>query len=507
MILKYFYTKRENVLLFPFFCICWLLFGAVVLGQNTLSESARTAEYYLHCLELEQAKPYIEQEKNPLLKVLYGHHALFLNAFVKQEKATFRDFFNRSETLQDQAEIHEKHRYYHFVQAEIYLERTIIKVLDQNLVSALNDLRRCYSHAQSLKKDKNTAMLADRFSGIFLIAFSAVPKQYKWALDLFGLEGNLQRGVTELKRASEEGELLRAQNRVVLYFVTRNLLAKVEEAGTYIHAFYAKEPSNVLYTYLYAHNCIDRRDNTQALQVLHQYLKHHSADHFPFVYNLLGRCHLFQLNYDEAVRHFDHYHRHFRGVIYRADAYYRKGICYALQGNKEQAVTNLKRATELTDIVFDEDKFAQKESRKHLQRYFSENDLTLLKARFLLDGGYHAKGKKLLDDFLKYEEKITSDEKTEVYYRLARMYDVEKDYSEAKVYYRLTFLQQPTARLWMKAYAMLFYAVMMEKSGQYAEAQKYFKQALQFDGYDYQPGMEQKAKAGLQRIKPMLKQK
>jgi len=96
---------------------------------------------------------------------------------------------------------------------------------------------------------------------------------------------------------------------------------------------------------------------------------------------------------------------------------------------------------------------------------------------------------------------MTADQKTEWYYRYGRIYQDKSDFKLAKLYYNLSIQQKAIQNNWMRAYSCFHLGLLFEQQALYAEARRYYNQALTFDQYDFQAGLEQKTKAALERIK------
>lgn len=481
-------------------------------------EGSKNIEDLLYKFHFSDAEKLIIAERNISAKKFYTTHLRFLEAFVHQDKYTYDRFYLSSIELEQYLDENPGTPNYYFMSCELLLERTIIKVIHQKLTSAILDLRECHSLVQDAKSE-GKAEQVHRFSGIFFIAFSSVPKQYKWALELLGYHGNLQKGYSELLEAVRIGPLLRKENQIIQYFILRNLMANVPKTREHVTQLYRSDPDNILHVYLYAHNNIDSKNNTEALRAMKGFMESTKADYFPFLYNQYARACMFKQDYKVAIEYFTLYNKTFNGVIYKIDATFRKGVCYAILGDKQNALICFRQAAFDKRLVFDEDKYASKYANYHLKNYFTGNELLLNRARFYLDGGYNEEGKKILLVMLTPGFKLYNDEKVEIYYRLARMYDSLNDYKLAIEYFTLAIReeskfrrlikatnQQPEiSRHWMEVYSYLFAGIIHEKLKNFNESHRLFKVCLEFDDYDYQSGLEQKAKAGIERTKLYLK--
>ena len=99
----------------------------------------------------------------------------------------------------------------------------------------------------------------------------------------------------------------------------------------------------------------------------------------------------------------------------------------------------------------------------------------------------------------------TTKDQVELTYRLARIYDKSGMQGEAIKNYNQTIKSGDKLTYYFAANSCLHNAYIYEDSNDYTLSEKYYKKCLKMRGHEYQNSIDQKAKAGLQRIK--LKQK
>lgn len=143
----------------------------------------------------------------------------------------------------------------------------------------------------------------------------------------------------------------------------------------------------------------------------------------------------------------------------------------------------------------DEDKQAEKEAQSK-----TIPNVYLLKARILFDGGNYKDALHLLAT--PNEDEIPSfGNKLEYIYRLARVFDKMNITDQAKTNYEKTIRLGTKSKEYYAVASAVFLAQIYEKEKNFTEAEKYYRQALSMKNHDYQNSLDQKAKAGLNRIR------
>jgi len=197
---------------------------------------------------------------------------------------------------------------------------------------------------------------------------------------------------------------------------------------------------------------------------------------------------------DDAHVYLEKFVNNFRGKFYLKQALQRLSWYYYIHGNMDAA--NKYRAMILsrgsTDI--DEDKQALKEAKSG-----KWPNATLLKARLLSDGGLFNEALKQLQnkraaDFALIEERL------EYAYRLGRIYDEMGMDDKAIQMYDATVKAGANRTEYFAARAALQMGYIYEKRNDKAKALQCFQTCLDMQGHDYKNSLDQRAKAGIQRV-------
>jgi tetratricopeptide (TPR) repeat protein len=126
-------------------------------------------------------------------------------------------------------------------------------------------------------------------------------------------------------------------------------------------------------------------------------------------------------------------------------------------------------------------------------------DLDLLRARFYFDGGYYSKALTLLEAKPEIDLKLLRD-KTELYYRLGRVYQMLNKYNEAIASYQKAINLGRPLTYYYAANAALNAGNIYENIKSYDHAAEYYNMALSMKKHEYQNSIDTQAKEGLERI-------
>jgi tetratricopeptide (TPR) repeat protein len=214
---------------------------------------------------------------------------------------------------------------------------------------------------------------------------------------------------------------------------------------------------------------------------------------FPMLDYELANAKMRRLDFT-AIEYFERYLSAYKGTFYVKDATLSIAYCYYLMGNISKATAYKNKVKSVGKTDADADKQAQKFAEKG---NFPDKDL--LKARFLNDGGNHQQSLSIL---LAKDPKTlqTEAEKIEYYYRLSRVYDDLNMDDKAIEFYNYTIKIGEKSTEYFAARAALQAGYLMEKKGKKTEALRYFNITLELEDHDYKNSLDQRAKAGINRV-------
>ncbi len=479
-------------------------------SQFVYDENCRNAYKAILSMRFENAKQYLELEKkgNPSnrIPVYLDNYLDFLTLFIDENPEQFKAL-NNNEYIRlkflEQAD--DNSPYYRFCLAQVRLQWAFIRLKFGEYITAVTDIKRASNLLETNQAHYPGFLL--NYSGLAIIhtISGLVPDQYKWLSNLLGFEGSVEQGTDELKvLASYTGndEVIKMyQPEIIFYlaFIEVNLkkdksealqILKLSEQSTGMNE-YMKNP---LMVFSMASILMKNGYNDKAIGLLSTHPN--TQDRFPIHYldYMMGIAKLNRLDPD-ADAYFLSFLNSFHGLNYIKSAYQKLAWTYLMQGNYQKYYENINMIINHGTVVVDEDRQALLEARKK-----EVPNITLLKARFLFDGGYYDQAiHELLDRSLK-EIINTKKDLLEYTYRMGRIYHETANFPKAFQYYKQTIKLGSGQPWYFAANAALQMGIINENAGNNHEAEKYYQLCLSMHYEEYKNSLSQKAKAGLKRV-------
>jgi tetratricopeptide (TPR) repeat protein len=233
--------------------------------------------------------------------------------------------------------------------------------------------------------------------------------------------------------------------------------------------------------------------NGKAIEVLKQRPVSSTAFSFHYLDFMLGLAKLYRgdSDADKPLLRFVH---QFKGRNYIKEAY-QKLAWHALLHEGEERYHQYMRVCKLKgEAVTDEDKHAMKEAGKE-----EAPVPCLLRARLAFDGGYYARALKTIDAC--QVPAGNQDASLEYTYRKGRILQALGRKEEALNAFQQTIDKGSNSDLYFACSAALHAGEIEEKRGNNGTADTFYRKCLSLKPDDYQAGLHQKAKAGLERVK------
>jgi tetratricopeptide (TPR) repeat protein len=185
--------------------------------------------------------------------------------------------------------------------------------------------------------------------------------------------------------------------------------------------------------------------------------------------------------------------QNFKGKNYIKSAYQKLAWQALIQGNTEKYRAYMKILLKLGVMDIDEDAQAQKEAEEN-----QVPNVFLLQARLLSDGGYYQRAVASIAAGTKTY--ISIKDQLEVTYRMGRISQEEGNYSKAESFYTSTLQLGKQYTYYFAANAALQLGLIWEQKKELKKARFYYQTCLNMKNHDYQHSIDQKAKAGLNRL-------
>lgn len=458
-------------------------------------------------LNFERAKSLCQQEKKErpenMIPVYIESQIDFLKVIIEEDKTRLEALKSGNNSRIELLNNHKgKSPYQRLCVAEMYLQMGIASVRFEEFLVAAYDVRKAYKLLQLNQKEYPDFKPNLKGLGLIHAAVGTIPKNYQWISNMLGMDGSIKQGLGELKTllnaSTRHSELnyLRDETIVILTFLELNL-GKDKDDELIRRRFYPIKEINQKPLLLFAKSVfhfavaendsvirlLSGRENTANVQALH-YLNFMEAN-----------ARLFNMDFTAELLYLK-YLQNYHGRTYVKSGWQRLAWIRYLQNDQEGYKKYIAHctATKKGDDLTDEDKSAIRENESG-----EPPNRILLKARLLFDGGYYQRaltelaGKPLtLFPGARYQLEYT--------YRLARIFDKLNKKDKALQFYESTYKNGAGHKYYFAAGSCLYSGQLYEEAGNKTAAVEWYKKTLELRDHEYQNSLDQKAKAGLNRL-------
>jgi len=464
-------------------------------------------------LEFKEAHKLLESERhqnsNNLIPVYLENYIDFLTLFIGENRLQFEELRNIKSARIDLLEKgNTESPYYRFCLAEINLQWAFARIKFGDYTTAALEIRKAYQLFIENQERFPAFILNKTGLGVVHVMAGIIPDNYKWIARLMGVEGSLEKGLQELTEIAEykgQDKIVRLFKPEAIFFMSTiisNLQKNKHEALDKIAVFNVNSPDEMLVKsplIIYARASILMKNghNDEALQILQERKPNNQAYPFFYLDYLEGLARLNRLDLS-ANEYFKRYVTSFTGLNYIKAAYQKMAWIAALNEDTMNYFETIHFLEKKGITMVDEDKQAENEA--NIWKFPS---IVLLRARLLFDGGYYNRAlTEMLDNPVKSYVKSRKD-LTEYTYRLARIYHETGNIAKALDYYQQTVARGKNEIFYYAAASAYQMGLIYENTGNYNKADSCYRKCISLKTLEYKTSLNQKAKAGLNRLKKM----
>jgi tetratricopeptide (TPR) repeat protein len=325
-----------------------------------------------------------------------------------------------------------------------------------------------------------------------------IPDQYNWLMAIFGMKGNLARGMARLgaylkTNTSTDAPL---HEEAVIYDVyTRFYLGSAQPAVWQIVSNDATFDTrgNLLHAFVRANLALSYRKADVAVSTLLVAAATPGVGAYTIFDYEMGCAQLMRLEPSCTV-FLERFAAHNPGKLFTKDALQKAALAYYLKGDKPKAEALRMAVLSQGSLNNDADKQAQRFAKKGKWPH-----PLLLTAKLLIDGGYSAQALTKLRSTSALAFTDIAD-RLEYDFRLGRALEETNDAASAVQAYQRVINGGQDKPEYFAARAALQMGSIYEKRGQIADARRYYELCLSMHNHDFQASIDQQAKAGLGRI-------
>ncbi len=413
-----------------------------------------------------------------------GSHTLY-----EQKKDAFK------ERLSIFKNADESSPYYNYSQGMIYLQSAVLHIKFSEYLSAVMNIKRAVSKLEKNQKEFPDFIPNKMGLGLLYAVLGSVPKKFKFGLDILGLDGNIEKGLSWLKYAAEHPKNPFIHEAKTVYaFLLLHVGNKGEDAWSYIQNNSFDEKANKMDCYTLAHIALYTNRTDIAIKHLKNTPKSQEYIDFPLLDYMLGLAKTTRLDEDASL-YLKKFLQRNKGQDYIKSSLQKLAWNAIIKHNYAEYHTYIKRIKNEGRTIIDADKQAQLEAENQ-----KLPNIELLKARLLSDGGFLNRALNIMNA-LSIEQFKNSEDKTLYYYRMARIYHKMNNLDQAIKYYEFTLEYGAAIQHYYVANTAYELGRIYEIKNNKTFAINYYKKALQMDGYEYDNSINQKAQAALNRLK------
>ena len=490
------------VFLFTFFFISNYSFG-----QFFNNENIQNAYSHILNLEFKNANIFLDLEKkdnpNNGLIILNENYIDFLKILLSEEETFFNNSKkNKTSRINYLSNNDQYSPYYLFAQAEIHLQWALARIKFKEYLKAAYELQKAYALLE-----KNTEKFPDFFLnkkslGVLHVLIGSIPKSYSWITNLIGVKGTVSSGFLQLydflayTENNASYNIYKSEIIFLLSFLEMNmnndnaayqkLILKINQS--YLKSDLMKFCLARLYTKL--------GDNKKSLEILELSSESNDSYYFPYLDYLKGMSKLYNLELLDAEKYFLNFLDNFNGKNYIRSAYNKLSIIAFLKENEVDRLIYDSLTINSGYSIIDED--IQAFSNASLNVNYNKD---MLESRLLYDGGYFVRARNILSQIdtlsFKDENKLI----IEYYYRIARVSQaMNDDYLSVIKKFNKVINKSNNDNLYFYPMSNLQIALLYEQNGDIIKAKEFFRNTLEYKGFNYSNGIHQGATSGLSRL-------
>lgn len=416
---------------------------------------------------------------------------LFAKLFIKGEEVWFNE---KVDSLYYLVSLVEKNGavnspYYTYCLAEMNVEIGALYMQFGNRWKSAWVMKEAFDYIKKNEAIADTFLPQQMLNGILNVLMGSLPNRYKKIAHFLGYNGEVKRGLQQLKHATQTEGTPYQCFKQKFTFVYGYILSTVQNNSDLnlweVDREFRKSP---ILVFLQATFYRTRGQNNALIELLK---KPEAPNTLPIHYLdfMLAKAKLNRLDPD-ADATFLIFLQNYKGQNAIKAAHRYLSWHYFIRGNMQQSNIYKQKAIALGAAVSGADKQALIDVQK-------EYSLALIKSQLFFDGGYYDKA---LAELINNEASFRDgSERVEFQYRLGRVYQRSNKQRLAIEAFKKVFTFEESSNTFEAANSALQLAFIYEGLLNKEAAKFFFNKALSYQGFPFEDGIHQKAKAGLTR--------
>jgi hypothetical protein len=484
-------------------CLILLIFFGVqnfsFAQQFDYNANMKLAYQNIFKLKINEGKKLLEQEKikNPknLMPYFIENYADFLTIYISENKTLFEAQEKFKDIRLNKLKSGDKKSpYYLYSQAGICLQWAFTRIKFGEYLSAVFEVKKAYGLLKENKEKFPNFKPNDKDLAFLKVLFGAIPDKYSAGAKLLGLEGDINKGISELS-ALLVNEAFEFKEETWVLYTMLLLHIKNDKTSAWNIIENSKIPleDNLLNHFIAASVSLYSGKNDKIISILESKPTGTAYYPFPYLDYMMGIAKLNRLDKDADI-YLSKFINQYKGNNYLKESHRKLAWHYLLQNKDALYQSEIKKVLTVGSENIDEDKAAADEARSGVTP-----NKVLLKSRLLCDGNYPSRALAIINT-IKPEQLPKIKDKTEYYYRMARINHLLQIIDKAIDFYKKTITTGAELPYYFAANSCIKLGMIYEKKGDKASALTYYKKALTYKKHEYLDSTAAEAKAGINRI-------
>ncbi len=384
--------------------------------------------------------------------------------------------------------------WYRLCKSGVYMHWAFVSIRFGDNLKAAGLFRKSFSNIKDNRALFPNFEYNDVFYGLEEAALGAIPNDYKWIASIFGLKGDVKKGIAKLDRFvknHQDNDLL--YQEAYLYRVYLRFYLMSDKEGIWQEVKDKNAGESLLLHFLKINIALNSRHADYALLTLKEAKSLPQYTRYPVMDYELAQAQYLKLD-DGCISSFKSFLNSYKGSLFVKDAHKKVALSYFLNGDMRSAQKYRSDIKSVGSTIVDADKQAMRFAKDD-----SWPNRQLFKASLLVDGGFYNKAYDILQSY-NDEGVVGIANNLEYNFWMGRVLDELGNKNGAMKYYRTAIKIGRDRQERFAARAALQIGFIYEEQGKRASAILMYKQVLAMEDHDYKNSIDQQAKAGINRL-------
>ena len=480
-----------------------MLSSVVVKANFDFNNNCAKAYQCLWGFKLTEARELIDKEKlvhpkNVITSLLDNYYDFFY-LLTTENRADFERLIENKSARIDRIEADDENSpYQKFAIAQINLQWALLHTRFADYTSAGFEINRAYRLLQSNQK-AYPAFLPNAIPlGMVNVLLGSLPAgPLKTILGILGIHGNTQVGCNLLQSLTTKlhGNGYDVYYTELIFYLTYIQTDVIGDSDAYAKMrsyIDHTDSTGLLKSYIAGYVCLRTGHSAEAIEWLENRPTGNNIRPYPFLDYLLAIA-KFNLGEADAKTYFEKFLLEYKGANYIKDSYLHLAWIALLSNDSKQYNANITLVKTKGNLFVDKDRQAFDEANDR------PGNITLLKARFLFDGGLYKQALSLLST--KKETDFTPNrDRLEFVYRLARITEAMGKDDDALSYYKQIIAIGSNSAYHYAATSALRMGGIYERHKETSNASWAYKMIPGFKNTQFRNSLQQKATDRLEAL-------